>query len=101
VSHKHRTAARCDENQPEIVSTLRAVPGITVQVGMDDILVGYKGRNYWYEIKTPDCVSRKTGTIVDSAKKASQIKLEHEWKGQYRIVWNVDQILMDLGIAAD
>ena len=95
-----RRADKIDENQPEIVDTLRSVPGVTVQVGMDDILVGYKGRNYWYEIKTPDCVSRKTGTILDSAKKDSQIKLEKEWKGQYRIVWNVNQILMDLGIPA-
>ena len=95
-----RRADKTDANQPEIVKTLRSVPGITVEVGHDDILVGYKGRNYWYEVKTPDCVNRKTGAISERFKKESQIRLEKEWKGQYRIIWNANQILIDLGIPA-
>lgn len=40
---KHRYAASVDKNQPEIVKALRKIPGVTVQVGMDDILIGRNG----------------------------------------------------------
>lgn len=100
MAHKYRVDAKVDDNQEAIVKALRQVPGITVETGHDDIFVGYRGRNYWYEIKTEECVSRKTGKVLDSCKQQKQIDLEQEWKGQYRIVWNVNQILMDLGIAA-
>ena len=98
--YKHRLAAKTDANEQAIVKELRQIPGITVEQGHDDILVGYKGQNWWYELKSPDCVSRKTGTVLDSSKKPSQIRLEQEWKGKYRVVWNINQILIDLGIPA-
>ena len=34
---KFRRAAKIDKNQPYIVDELRKIPGISVQVGMDDI----------------------------------------------------------------
>lgn len=40
---KHRYSPRSDANQPEIVKALRKIPGVTVQVGMDDILIGRNG----------------------------------------------------------
>jgi hypothetical protein len=49
-------AARADKNQPEIVDALRKV-GATVQhlhkvgEGCPDILVGFRGRNFLFEIK--------------------------------------------------
>lgn len=95
---KHRYAAKIDKNQPEIVKALRAIPGVTVELSHDDILVGYKGRTFWYEIKEPGAVSKTTGEILESEKKTSQIKLEAEWKGHYKIVWNVDQIINELGV---
>ncbi|MGR3221210.1 MAG: hypothetical protein ACUZ8H_15555 [Candidatus Anammoxibacter sp.] len=95
---KHRRAARIDENQPEIVKALRKIPGVTVELGHDDILVGYQGVTYWFEIKDPGAVSKRTGEILDSEKKDSQKKLESEWKGQYSIVWNIDQILAEIGV---
>jgi hypothetical protein len=95
---KHRRAAKIDNNQPEIVKKLRMLPNITVEVGHDDILVGYKGINYWYEIKEPETVSNVTGQVRPSAIKDSQHKLIAEWKGHYKIVWNIDQILKDIGI---
>ena len=95
---KWRKAAKIDANQPAIVKALRAIPGVTVQLGMDDILVGYKGITYWFEIKEPEKVSKKTGKILDSAIKPSQMKLLDTWTGHYSIVWSLDQILTELGI---
>ena len=85
---KWRQAAKIDANQPEIVKALRKIPGVTVELGMDDILVGYQGVTYWYEIK----VSEK------SVVKPSQVKLLEEWKGHYKIVWNLEMILEDIGM---
>lgn len=92
-----RRKDKVDANQPEIVATLRAIPGVTVELGHEDILVGYKGRTYWYEVKTPECVG-KDGNIRESAKKDCQKRLEKEWKGHYLIIHSVDQILEDIGI---
>ena len=95
---KHRRAARVDANQTEIVRLLREIPGITVQVGHDDILVGYRKNTYWYEIKNPSQVSKVSGEVVESAKKESQKRLLSSWKGHYRIVSSIGEILEDLGI---
>ena len=94
----YRRAAKIDANQPEIVKTLRKIPGVTVQLGVDDIFVGYQGKNYWFEIKEPGAVSKRTGEINPSAKEPSQIKLEKEWTGHYKIIWNVHQILYEIGL---
>lgn len=83
-----RRAARIDENQPEIVEALRAIEGVTVEVNHDDLLVGYAGNTYWYEIK----VGPK------SEIKKSQYKLLDEWTGHYKIVWSLQMILNDMGI---
>lgn len=96
--YKHRLAAKVDENQREIVKALRKIPGVTVEVGHDDILVGYKGLTYWFEIKRSDQVKQngefKIGTI-----KPSQQKLLETWRGHYQIVWSVEQILIAIGMA--
>jgi len=100
MTTNRRLAPRTDANEKNIVATLRVIPGVTVLTGMNDILVGYKGKNFYYEIKGLEHVSKKTGGIRESAKKDSQKRLEKEWQGHYRIVWNLDQILIDLGIPA-
>lgn len=94
---KHRRAAKIDANQPEIVKALRKIPAVSVQVGMDDILVGYQGLSYWFEIKEPECVSTVTGEVQPSKIKDSQHKLLAEWQGHYQIIWNVDQIIEAIG----
>lgn len=54
----HRRAARVDANQPQIVDRLRAL-GCSVAStaalgqGFPDIVVGYRGSNYLFEIKDP------------------------------------------------
>ncbi len=68
---KNRYSARTDNNEAEIVKALRKM-GYSVQVGMDDILVGTKGLNFWLEIKDPKHVSAKTGLINESAKKTAR-----------------------------
>lgn len=88
---KYRQAAKVDANQAEIVKQLRQL-GFTVQTGMDDILVGARGKTFWFEIKTPDQVKKKGG-FKAGAIKDSQIKLAAEWKGHYAIVHSVEQIL--------
>jgi len=93
---KWRKAARIDKNQREIVKRLRAFPNITVALGHDDVLIGYKGKNFWFEIKNPDKVSKKTGKAWDSAKKPSQIELEKTWCGHYRIVSSFEEIFNEL-----
>ncbi len=95
---KFRTAARIDANQNDIVDALRSIPGVTVEVGVNDIFVGYRKKNYWFEIKNPEKVSKKTEAVVDSAIKDSQVKLVNHWTGHYSIVWSLDQILSEIGI---
>jgi len=94
----HRRAAKVDNNQADIVKALRKIPGVTVSLGHDDLLVGYRSVTYWFEVKMPDQVSKKTGTVRPSAKQPSQKRIESEWRGHYRIVWSVGQILEDIGI---
>ncbi len=94
---KNHFAKRVDANQPLIVKRLRAL-GCTVQLDMDDILVGHAGKNFWFELKTPDSVSKRTGKIKKSEIKPSQKKLRDEWRGHYRIVSSLEEILDDIGI---
>ncbi len=93
---KWRKAAKIDSNQTKIVKVLRQVPGVTVVTGMDDLIVGYKGRTYWYEIKNSDCVSKKTGLILNSRKKKSQLKLEGNFTGHYKIVSTFEEIFNEI-----
>ena len=98
MMQKYRRAAKVDVNQNEIVRQLRRIPGVTVELSHDDILVGYKGETRWYEIKSPDAVSKKTGLINESFLKPSQIKLLNSYTGHYRVITMVDEILDDLNI---
>jgi len=95
---KHRRAAKIDINQPQIVKGLRSIPGVTVELNHDDLLVGYQGVTRWYEIKSELAVSRKTGKVLESGIKPSQKKLRAEWKGHYKIVASINEILKDMGI---
>ena len=93
-----RTAARIDDNQRQIVKALRKIPGVTVAVNHDDILVGYKGRTYWFEVKRPENVSKTTGQVRESRIKPSQRHLLDTWQGHYQVIWGLGQILGEIGI---
>lgn len=92
-----RRAANVDGNQASIVAALRAIPGVTVITGHDDILVGHGGRTYWYEIKSRRAL-RKDGSLGlrDRTTAARQIALEARWRGHYRIVSTVEEIIGEL-----
>ena len=83
-----RRAAKVDANQPQIVKDLRKL-GYSVDVNHNDILVGKNNFNFWYEIKNVDGRNRK---------QEGQEKLEQEWKGHYKIVNSLDEILADINI---
>ena len=58
-----------DKNQNDIVKELRKIPGLSVQLDVNDILVGYQGKTYWYEIK-----ENPTSAVKDS-----QYQISKEW----------------------
>jgi len=91
-----RLKAKIDLNQNLLVDALRDIPGVTVALKHDDILVGFKGNTYWFEIKSDSAVSKRTGKVLEKRKKKSQMKLEKEWTGHYRIVSSIDEILQDI-----
>ncbi len=80
---KFRRAAKVDANQAAIVKALRAIPGVSVATRHDDILVGYNGRTYWYEIKKS----------AKSEVKPGQEILRQTWRGHYAIVSNLEEIV--------
>ena len=90
-------ARKVDDNQMRIVKELRKLPGITVDLDHDDILLGYKKKTWWFEVKNPDRCLNKDGKLLKSALRPSQEKLLKEWKGQYKVVWSVKQILEEIG----
>ena len=90
-----RRKDRKDGNQDSIVAALRKL-GFSVELDMDDILVGSHGFTFWYELKDECAVSKKTGDILDSAKKPHQKELERDWQGHYKIVSSLEQILEDI-----
>lgn len=97
ASYRH-DRSKVDENQASIVKALRQIPGIIIQVGHDDFLLGYRGKTMWYECKSLEEVSRRTGKLLKSAIKPSQQWLLDNYTGHYRIIWKLEQILEELGI---
>jgi hypothetical protein len=90
---KYRRAAKVDANQAEIVKALRSIPGVTVALRHDDILVGRRvkplqGVTFWFEIK------KRAGKGV----RPGQAKLRNEWAGHYAIVSTLDEILAEIGL---
>ena len=75
-----RYAAKVDSNQNEIVEILRNI-GATVQTlhtvgfGCPDILVGFRGRNYLFEIKIPG-----------ARRNPAQIKWHNNWRGEVHTI---------------
>jgi len=94
---KWRRAKKTDNSQLEIVKQLRSTPGVTVEVNHDDILCGFRGRTFWFEIKSP-AVFKKDGTPQKNAIKPSQVKLLETWTGHYKVVSTIEEILAEIGI---
>jgi len=93
---KYRRAAAVDQNQSEIVAQLRQIPGVSVELGHDDFLLGTHGLTFWYELKNPDKISKETGQLLESAIKPDQKRLRADFRGHYKIVSSFDEILADM-----
>lgn len=91
-----RRKDRVDANQQSIVKDLRKIPGVTVEVGHEDVLVGYQGRTYWYEIKDPAKTLKADGQWKKGAIKDDQRRLLSTFTGHYRVVCTTEEILEDI-----
>ena len=85
-----RRASRVDENQSDIVSTLRqagASVAITSAVGsgFPDLVVGIHGRNYLVEVKDGPA---KREDLTDD-----QILFFLHWRGDTRVIATIDDAL--------
>ncbi|HHS83689.1 MAG TPA: hypothetical protein ENK38_02030 [Gammaproteobacteria bacterium] len=96
MSHPRR-ANKIDKNQQAIVRYLRSLPGVSVELGHDDILVGYNLLTFWFEIKSPDVISKRTGKVIRSEKRRSQNRLQRTFAGHYSIVSSAKEILDEIG----
>lgn len=96
VLYEMRTK-RVDTNQPEIVAKLRSVPGVSVfhthevGKGFGDIVVGFRGNNYLFEIKDPD--------KSPSARKLTPREEEFMaiWNGQINVIKTAEEALLIMG----
>ena len=98
--YNKRFAARVDSNQKSIVAALRKIPGVTVEINHDDILVGHNGMTYWFELKNIKRLN-KSGGLHKGGLQDSQIKLLDTWQGHYEIVTNIDEILKTIKIGGN
>jgi hypothetical protein len=92
-------AKRVDDNQKELVRRMRLIPNLTVAhihtigQGVPDLLVGYRGKNYLFEVKDP--------TKRPSARKLTEAeeKFHQQWTGTIHVVMTLDDVLDVLKIA--
>ncbi len=89
--------AKVDGNQSQIVMQLRGL-GLSVRStamvgqGFPDIIVGYRGRNFIFEIKDPaQPPSKRRLTPLE-------VIFAEEWKGQVDMIEIVDDALTFMGI---
>jgi hypothetical protein len=88
-----RRAARVDGNQAEIVELLRDIPGVKVAItsavgnGFPDVIVGYRGFNFAFELKDP------SKPKADQELTECQQKWHSEWTGQVQKVFSLKEII--------
>lgn len=92
-----RTRAKVDSNQKEVVAVLRKFGASvehlhTLGKGAPDILVGFRNKNYLFEIKD--------GSKPPSAQQLTEDeKLWHMvWAGQVAVVRSPDEALSAIGV---
>jgi len=90
-----RRAAKVDTNQAEIVQDLRAL-GCTVQSiasmgqGVPDLLVGWKGKNYLFEVKDPAKPPSKRLLTED------ELSWQLAWRGHVKTIEGTYQALEEM-----
>jgi len=86
---------RADANQAQIVKKLRDM-GATVVIlsqvggGCPDLLCGFQGRNYVFEVKTPQA-ARKKNPFGKSVLSDRQVKWFLLWKGHANIIRSFEE----------
>jgi hypothetical protein len=86
-------AAKVDGNQPAIVDALRLIEDCSVLVlsavgsGCPDICVGYRGANFFFEIKDPEQPKHRHELTDD------QRTFHEAWHGQVRKVFTLIEII--------
>lgn len=91
-----RKNAKRDGNQDQIVAELRQA-GVSVAVthqlggGFPDIVTGFRGQNYQFEIKDPGQPPSKRKLTP------AEEKYHDEWKGQVDIILSADEALNIMG----
>jgi hypothetical protein len=86
-------ARRVDGNQNEIVELLREIPGCSVAItsavgdGFVDIVVGYRGFNFMFELKDP------SKPKADQELTDEQHKFHSAWRGQIQKVCSLKEII--------
>lgn len=70
---------RRDANEPDIVKDLKKIGANVKRLQDDDLLVGWRGVNYLFEVKTAD------GKLTHSQEFMTKF-----WPGQYAIVRSTD-----------
>jgi len=93
-----RRAAKIDRNQAAIVRALRSIPGVTVRSlaavgqGMPDLLVGWRGKNYLFEVKVPG--ASPSGRALTPAEK----RFHRTWTGHVFIIYTAKDAMREMGL---
>ena len=92
------TRKRRDDNQAELVRQLRKIPGVSVEPsladlgkGLPDIMVGFHGRTWLFEVKDPSkspSRRRLTGDEQD---------WHDAWTGHVDVAETLDDVLQAIG----
>lgn len=86
------SAKRIDANQPDIVRALRKI-GASVQSlasvghGCPDLLVGYRNKNFTFELKDPSQPPSKRRLTPD------ETEWHQSWKGQIHVIETFEEAL--------
>lgn len=90
-------AARTDSNQKAIVDAIRKT-GASVEVtssvgnGFPDIVVGFRNKNYLFEIKDPSKPPSQRDLTPD------QRVWHNLWYGNVKVIHTVDDALKEMGL---
>lgn len=82
--------AKRDMNEMPIVNGLRAIGAKVKRMSEDDLLVGWRRRNFILEVKTDK------GKLTEQ-----QEEMIRGWPGQYEIVRNLDEALVAIGATSE
>lgn len=81
-----------DKAMGPIIKDLKKLPDVSYVIlsgvgrGSGDLLVGYRKKNYYYEVKNDE----------DGKLNENETVFHKNWKGDIKIVWTTEQILKDI-----